>query len=52
MASTEGGQADHADQQAPCTFSFHSSFANKAAPPDAPSRWSIEVRCIALFPAG
>ena len=34
---------------APCTFSFHSAFEDPAAPPDAPDRWSIEVRCVALY---
>ena len=32
-----------------CTFSFHSAFEDPATPPDAPDRWSIEVRCAALF---
>ena len=34
---------------APCTFSFHSAFDDPTTPPDAPDRWSIEVRCVALF---
>jgi hypothetical protein len=50
LANTEGDQPDHTDADAPCTFSFHSAFKNRSASPDAPSRWSIEVRCIALFP--
>jgi hypothetical protein len=33
----------------PCTFSFHSAFEDPATPSDAPERWSIEVRCIALY---
>ena len=33
----------------PSTFSFHSAFEDPATPPDAPERWSIEVRCVALY---
>jgi hypothetical protein len=49
LARSEGRQADSDDAQAPCTFSFHTAFADPSTPPDAPERWSIEVRCIALF---
>lgn len=49
LARSDGKTADQDDANAPCTFSFHSAFRNDAAPDDAPSRWSIEVRCIALF---
>ena len=49
IARSEGRQADSDDPQAPCTFSFHSAFQDPATPPDAPERWSIEVRCIAMF---
>ena len=34
---------------APCTFSFHSAFEDPMTAPDAPDRWSIEVRCVALY---
>lgn len=34
---------------APCTFSFHSAFEDPASPPDAPDRWSIEVRCMVIY---
>ncbi|MEP3278999.1 MAG: CmcJ/NvfI family oxidoreductase [Stappiaceae bacterium] len=49
MARSQGRNADAANPQAPCTFSFHSAFENDTALPDAPDRWSIEVRCMALF---
>ena len=32
-----------------CTFSFHSAFDDPQTPDDAPERWSIEVRCLAVF---
>ena len=43
-----GVSADAAGDR-PCTFSFHSAFEDPETPPDAPDRWSIEVRCAALF---
>lgn len=49
IARSEGRQADSDDVQAPCTFSFHSAFQDPATSPTAPERWSIEVRCIAMF---
>ena len=57
LARSQGRRADAeavADADAdtggrPCTFSFHSAFEDPATPPDAPDRWSIEVRCAALF---
>ena len=49
LARSKGGQSDSDDPQAPCTFSFHTAFQDLSTPPDAPERWSIEVRCIALF---
>ncbi len=33
-------------------LSFHTSFENPAAPPDAPPRESIEVRALVFFPPG
>ena len=53
LARSGGARAD-ADLSAgagdrPCTFSFHSAFEDPGTPPDAPDRWSIEVRCAALF---
>ena len=49
MARTAGADADAASPDAPCTFSFHTAFEDRTAPPDAPDRWSIEVRCIVLY---
>jgi hypothetical protein len=50
LARTKGAEGDAgAGDQAPCTFSFHSAFEDPATPPDAPDRWSIEVRCIVIY---
>ena len=49
LARSQGHRADADDARAPCTFSFHSAFADPSTPPDAPERWSIEVRCVAVY---
>ena len=49
LARSGGRQADSDDAQAPCTFSFHTAFADPSTPSDAPERWSIEVRCVVIF---
>lgn len=49
LARSGGGHADASDAKAPCTFSFHSAFADPATPPDAPDRNSIEVRCLVIY---
>ena len=49
FARSGGARADAMTPDAPCTFSFHSAFEDPTSPPDAPDRWSIEVRCIALY---
>lgn len=49
LARSGGKLSDHNSPDKPCTFSFHSAFEDPKAPADAPDRWSIEVRCIALF---
>ena len=49
LARSEGRQADSDDAQTPCTFSFHTAFQDPATPPDAPGRWSIEVRCVVMY---
>jgi hypothetical protein len=49
MARSNGAKADAVGPGSPCTFSFHSAFEDPAAPPDAPDRWSLEVRCAALY---
>jgi hypothetical protein len=45
----DGTEGDSSDAKASCTFSFHSAFEDPATSPDAPDRWSIEVRCMALY---
>jgi len=49
LARSKGTKADAANQGKPCTFSFHSAFEDPTTPPDAPDRWSIEVRCAVLY---
>lgn len=49
LARSSGALADASDAVAPCTFSFHSAFNDPATGPDAPDRWSMEVRCIVLY---
>ncbi len=49
LARSEGQMGDADDEQAPCTFSFHSAFVDPQTPPDAPDRWSIEVRCLVIY---
>ncbi len=49
LARSDGARPDVADPDAPCTFSFHSAFEDPTTRPDAPDRWSIEVRCVALY---
>lgn len=49
LARSNGVAGDSSDPTAPCTFSFHSAFEDPATLPDAPDRWSIEVRCMVLY---
>jgi len=49
LARSKGAAADASDPDSPCSFSFHSAFSDPATPDDAPNRWSIEVRCVALY---
>jgi hypothetical protein len=49
LARSAGQRADADEAGAPCTFSFHTAFTDPATAPDAPERWSIEVRCIAVY---
>ena len=49
LARTRGAQADPAEGNEPCTFSFHSAFEDPTTPDDAPDRWSIEVRCAVVW---
>ena len=50
LARTQGKQGDGSAPDAPCTFSFHSAFHAPDTPDDAPDRWSIEVRCMVIYP--
>jgi len=49
LARSNGADGDGSDVTAPCSFSFHSAFEDPATSPDAPDRWSIEVRCMVLY---
>jgi hypothetical protein len=49
LARSNGALADSSSADTPCTFSFHTAFEDPTTRPDAPERWSIEVRCIALY---
>lgn len=49
LARSNGANADVVSEDVPCTFSFHSAFEDPTTPDDAPERWSLEVRCMALY---
>lgn len=49
LPRSNGRSGDADDAGAPSTFSFDSAFDGPAAPPDAPDRKSIEVRCVVLY---
>ena len=49
LAQSRGAASDASENDAPCTFSFHSAFDDRATPPDAADRWSVEVRCMVLY---
>jgi hypothetical protein len=49
LARSKGRRPDSDEPHAPCTFSFHTAFDDVATPPDAPARWSIEVRCVVIY---
>ena len=49
LARSGGANPDLTASDMPCTFSFHSAFEELITRPDAPDRWSIEVRCVALY---
>ena len=49
LARSKGANADAVGPDGQCTFSFHSAFEDPTTPPDAPDRWSIEVRCAVLY---
>lgn len=49
LARSNGANSDSIAPSSPCTFSFHSAFEDPESSSDAPDRWSIEVRCVALY---
>lgn len=49
LSRSNGERADGAQPGGKSTFSFHSAFVDPSVGADAPDRWSIEVRCMALF---
>lgn len=49
LARSRGASSDSSSSDGPCTFSFHSAFMDPETPPDAPDRWSIEVRCMVIY---
>lgn len=51
LSRSKGTRADSAAPDGHSTFSFHSAFVDPSVAKNAPDRWSIEVRCIALFDA-
>lgn len=44
-----GGEVGDGAEPGPCTFSFHTAYKDPDAAPDAPDRWSIEVRTLVLY---
>lgn len=49
LARSNGADGDAGGAGLPSTFSFHTAFEDPTTPLDAPDRWSIEVRCVALY---
>ncbi|MAW33001.1 MAG: hypothetical protein CMK56_01175 [Proteobacteria bacterium] len=49
LAKSKGQRADSDFPELPCSFSFHSAFADPSTRDGAPDRWSMEVRCVVLF---
>ena len=49
LSRSRGANADAANPDRPCTFSFHTAFEDSTTAPDSPDRWSIEVRCVVLY---
>lgn len=49
LSRSEGARADSATSTGTSTFSFHSAFNDPSTGLNHPDRWSIEVRCVALF---
>jgi hypothetical protein len=51
LSRSNGSRADSERPDGPSTFSFHSAFVDPSVAKNAPDRWSIEVRCVAIFDA-
>lgn len=49
LARSEGVTGDGEQPEAPSTFSFHTAYFDPDTMTDARPRWSIEVRCVALY---
>lgn len=49
FARSGGDQSDGTTDEGPGTFSFHTAFKDPKSKPEAPDRWSIEVRCMVLY---
>lgn len=49
LSRSDGKRPDSARPDGASTFSFHSAFVDPSVPDDAPDRWSIETRCVALY---
>ena len=49
LARTEGATGDGQQPEEPCTFSFHTAYFDPETMAGARPRWSIEVRCVALY---
>ncbi len=48
LALSAGSESDAPAM--PCTFSFHSAFKQPGQDENVPDRWSIEVRCMVIYP--
>lgn len=48
FAKTQGAEADSGSSK-PASLTIHSAFADPTTPPDAPGRFSCEVRCAVLW---
>lgn len=49
LARSEGATGDAEDEAAPSTFSFHTAYFDAKTMISKRPRWSIEVRCVALW---
>ena len=49
LAKSGGEKPDGDFLDCPCSFSFHSAFEDPSTREGAPDRWSMEVRCLAIF---